>query len=448
VSPNDSPSVFALIDCNNFFVSCERLFRPDLAAKPVVVLSSNDGCIVARSNEAKALGIPMGAPAFQWRYMFNQHYVVTFSANFELYGDISRRITSLLTTVTPRTEVYSVDESFLDLSLLCIPDYTAWGSAVRASILKNIGVPVSIGIAQTKTLAKLASEIAKKQVAHAGICSFIDTDQRAMQTSLSSMPVQTIWGVGWRLTPKLRAEGISTAWHLAQMRPQHAQQLMGVHGRQMVSELNGVACYSLTREHEPAKSIMRSRTFGEDTNQLHVLESAIATLGSQATFALRQEKLLARRIGFFVNTNRHKPGYRSWARELRLDQPTADSGLIIARLVQELADAFLSGQQYHRLGVFVYDLIPEIALQTDLLGTVDLPQHDQSQARMQAIDHINRKHGKGKVYYAAEDLGRSWQPKRQIRSPRYVSNWQELPEAHIQAESPYSNANTATQVVS
>lgn len=423
--------IFALIDCNNFFVSCERLFRPDLDGRPVVVLSSNDGCVVARSNEAKALGIPMGAPAFQWRYLFNQQGVTTFSANFELYGDISKRITALLTTVTPRIEIYSVDESFLDLSQLSISDYTTWGKQVRADVLRYIGVPVSIGIAPTKTLAKLASEIAKQHDEHQGAYSFIGADAQILQEQLSSMPVKEVWGVGWRLAPRLRAEGINNAWQLATMRPRHAQQLMGIHGRQMVTELNGTSCFGLTREREAAKSIMRSRTFGEDTNQQHVLESAIATLGAQAAFKLRREGLLARRIGFFMNTNRHKPGYRSWTREVRLEQSTADSGHIIARLVQELNEVFIPQQQYHRLGVFVYELTPENALQTDILGHVDAATHDRAMARMRAIDHITARHGKGSIRYAAEGLGVSWQPKHHIRSPRYVSNWHELPEARI-----------------
>lgn len=425
------PTVFALIDCNNFFVSCERLFRPDLEDRPVVVLSSNDGCVVARSNEAKRLGIPMGAPAFQWRYLFKQQNVATFSANFETYGDISKRITALLTTVTPRIEVYSVDESFLDLSQLHIADYVAWGRAVRTTILKNIGVPVSIGIAPTKTLAKLASEIAKQHDEYRGAFSFVSLSDTDRSEALHSMPITELWGVGWRLAPKLRAEGITTARQMAATRPQHAQQLMGIHGRQMVAELNGTACYGLTREHEASKSIMRSRTFGEDTNQAHILESAIATLGAQTAFKLRREGLLAKRIGFFTNTNRHKPGYRTWTREVKLSQPTADSGLIIAQLVSELSDIFLPNQQYHRLGVFAYDLIPEQALQTDLLGQVQPKHHDRSTARMQAVDAINKKLGKNKIYYAAEDLGRSWQPKHQIRSPRYVSDWNELPEARI-----------------
>ncbi len=423
--------VFALIDCNNFFVSCERLFRPELETRPVAVLSSNDGCVVARSNEVKQLGVPMGAPAFQWRDMFKRHDVTTFSANFELYGDISRRITTLLTSITPRIEIYSVDESFLDLSALHITDYTAWSRAVRAIILKHVGVPVSIGVAPSKTLAKLASEIAKQHNEYDGAYSFLNSSARERQAVLGAMPVQEIWGVGWRLAPKLRAEGVGTAWALAQMRPQHAQQLMGIHGRQMVAELNGTACYGLTREHEKAKSIMRSRTFGEDTGLAHVLESAIATLGSSAAFALRRDGLLARRIGWFANTNRHKPGYRRWVREITLSQPTADSGTILATLTQTLAEDFLPGQQYHRLGVFLYDLMPDTALQTDILGTVSHQQHSKSQARMQALDAINHKHGKGKLYYAAEDLSKSWQPKHQIRSPRYVSNWSELPSARI-----------------
>jgi len=424
-------TVYALVDCNNFFVSCERLFRPDLEQRPVVVLSSNDGCAVSRSNEAKALGIPMGAPAFKYRQLFAQHQVTTFSANFELYGDISKRIVSLLTTITPRIEVYSVDESFLDLSELPITDYAAWGRAVRATILKHIGVPVSIGIATSKTLAKLASEIAKRDTIHQGAYSFMGTTAAERDVQLGSIRVNDIWGVGYRLAPKLRADGVSSALAMARMRPQRAQQLMGIHGRQMVAELNGTSCYPLAREHDSAKSIMRGRTFGEDTNKQHVLESAIATLAAQAAFKLRREGLLVRRIGFFTHTNRHKPGYRSWSHEERLLQPTADSGLIITRLVAKLNETFLPSQQYHRLGVYLYDLVPVTALQTDLLGNVNGSRHDKAQARMQALDAINRKHGKGKLYYAAADLSSTWQPKHQIRSPRYVSQWDELPTARI-----------------
>ncbi|HUS26727.1 MAG TPA: Y-family DNA polymerase [Nevskiaceae bacterium] len=423
--------VFALIDCNNFFVSCERLFQPQLEGKPVVVLSSNDGCAVARSNEAKDLGIPMGAPAFKFRQLFKDHHVAQFSANFELYGDISKRITALLTTVTPRIEVYSVDESFLDLSALTIADYVQWGRAVRRSILHNIGVPVSLGIAPTKTLAKLASEVAKQHPEHHGTVSLIDAQQGTHDAILASIPIHDVWGVGRQLAPKLRAEGVANALALARLRPQRAQQLMGIHGRQMVAELNGTSCRPLEQEHKIAKSILRSRTFGQDTNQAHVLEAAVASMSAQAAFQLRRAGLLARRIGVFANTNRHKPGYRRWVQELRLDMPTNDSGYIISKLVGELPRMFNSAQSYHRLGVYLYDFVPNASLQTDLLGAVNTAAHDRATARMQAMDIINYKYGKGRMHYAAEDLSKTWQPQHRIRSPRYVSNWNELPQAYI-----------------
>lgn len=423
--------VYALIDCNNFFVSCERLFRPHLEGKPVVVLSSNDGCAVSRSNEAKALGIPMGAPAFKYRQLFKDKQVAQFSGSFELYGDISKRITALLATITPRLEVYSVDESFLDISELPLSDYIAWGKAVRQSIWKNVGVPVSIGIATTKTLAKLASELAKQHEQYGGVFSFIDLPEEQRQTALNAMPVQEIWGVGRRLAPRLRADGISTALALAKMRPQRAQQLMGIHGRQMVAELNGTACHQLTPEHQAAKSILRSRTFGEETNQAYVLEAAIASMAARAGFQLRSQKLLTRYIGLFTATNRHKPGYRQWSRQVQLATPSNDTGLIISTLVKELGAIYSNKQWYYRLGVFMHDFVPENGLQTDLLGYVDNAQHDRSRARMQALDAINTKWGRGKIYYASEDLSKAWQPRRNIRSPRYVSDWNELPEARI-----------------
>lgn len=423
--------VFALIDCNNFFVSCERLFRPDLERKPMVVLSSNDGCVVARSNEAKALGIPMAAPAFQWREVFERHNVVRFSANFELYGDISRRITSLLTTITPRIEIYSVDESFLDLSELPIKNFGEWGRAVREIILKNIGVPVSIGIAPSKTLAKLAADIAKKREDLLGAFSFIELSEEERQAALNSMPIEDIWGVGWRLAPKLRAEGVGTALQLAQMRPQRAQQIMGIHGRQMVAELNGTSCHPLEREGKPAKSIMRGRTFGEDVSDAHMLESAIANMAARAAFALRRDSLLARRIGLLVETNRHKPGHRRWMPEIKLAQPTNDTGLIISLLTERLGEIFDQNHKYHRLCVLLNDFVPESALQTDLLGQVSPRGHAKSASRMKALDQINTKFGRNKIHYAAENLNKNWQPKHQTRSPRYVSNWEELPEAWL-----------------
>lgn len=418
-------TIFALIDCNNFFVSCERIFRPDLEGKPVVVLSSNDGCAVARSNEAKALGIPMGAPAFKYRQLFKDHNVIQFSANFELYGDISRRIIDLLTTITPRLEVYSIDEAFLDLSELPISDYDAWGRQVRELILKWIGVPVSIGIAPSKTLAKLASDYVKKHPETGGALYLAQGP--TLSNYLRVIPIGDVWGVGWRLAPKLRAEAVSTAWHLAQLRPRRAQQLMGIHGRKMVAELNGISCIPLGLEHQTRKSIARTRTFGEDTNDLNVLESAIATFAATAAFRLRRDRQLTRRAGLFIMTNKHKPGYRSWNQEIRLETPTADSGKLISELIRALGELYNPAMSYHRAGVWLHDFVPDNQLQTDLLGYTDTANHDRAQSRMATLDAINHRFGKHKVHYATEDLATHWQPTRRLRSPRYVSNWDELP---------------------
>lgn len=426
--------VYALIDCNNFFVSCERLFRPDLEGKPVVVLSSNDGCAISRSNEAKALGIPMAAPAFKYREVFSRNNVVQFSANFELYGDISRRIVDILATITPRLEIYSIDECFLDLSQLPIQDYTAWGRVVRQRILEWVGMPVSIGIAPTKTLAKLASDRAKKDAKLAGVLDLANCSKPTFRAQLESLPVANVWGVGWRLCPKLRAEGIGNAWQLAHMSPRRAQQLMGIHGRQMVAELNGLSCYPLELMEKPRKSIARTRTFGEDTNDLYAIEAAIASFAAHAAFRLRAGNQLTRRASLFLTTNKHKPGYKRWVNEIKYEVPTSDTGLLISTLVAMLVKLYNPANSYHRAGVMLYDFVPARALQTDLLGIVNIAQHTNARERMDAVDSLNERYGRQTVRYATEALGTKWHPRQNLRSPRYTTHWDELPLAKILAK--------------
>lgn len=423
--------IFALIDCNNFFVSCERVFRPDLVNQPAVVLSSNDGCVVARSPEVRALGIPMAAPAFKYRDVFKQHGVVQFSANFELYGDISRRITDVLTTITPRIEVYSVDESFLDLAELTIPDYPAWGRILREAVWSWVGIPVSIGIAPTKTLAKLASERAKKDPELEGVLSLMGVSSREKNHHLRSVPVQEVWGVGRRLAPKMRAEGIMDAYDLSRLRPQLAQQLRGVQGRQLVAELNGVSCYPLDRIGKRRKSIARTRTFGEDTDDLGSIEAAIATFATQAAFRLRASGQVTWHAAIFLATNKHKPGYKRWTRELAYRIPTADTGQLISTLIAELYKIYQPTQRYYRAGVLLWDFLPARNLQTDLLGEVNIPRETKAADRMQAIDRLNERYGKETIRYAAQDLGTQWRPRYNLRSPRYTTKLSELPTAKI-----------------
>lgn len=472
--------VFALIDCNNFFVSCERIFRPDLEGKPVVVLSSNDGCAVARSNEAKALGIPMGLPAFKlnsygvpvspWLDAVQgsnenrtrrtngygerdsqahdtvmlqkqsnppgfarlgssagQAEVVCFSANFSLYGDISKRIIDILTTITPRTEVYSVDESFLDLSQLPINDYKEWGIWVARKIQEWVGVPVSIGIAPSKTLAKLASEWAKKHPEEKGAtCALEDYEEMLRKT-----PLKDIWGVGWRFAPKLQAEGINNALELSRLSTKRARQLMGINGAQMVSELNGQACHQLELMGKAPKMISRTRTFGEDTNNYEVVQAALINFVTKAAYSLRKSDLMARKIAIFTTSNKHKPGYKSWYQERHLTSATADSGQLSSVANELLENIFSHSVEYHRAGIILSDFVPRTSLQLDVFRNIDPVVHDNSVARMQAVDYINDKFGKEHIRLAAEELDKAWEPKYKLRSPRYTTHWEELPKTSI-----------------
>ncbi len=423
-----SQPVFALVDCNNFFVSCERVFRPDLENKPVVVLSSNDGCAVARSNEVKELGVPMGAPAFKYKELFKKHGVVKFSANFELYGDLSKRIIRILTELTPRTEIYSIDEAFLELSQLETKDYDSVARTLRDRIWNEVGIPVSIGIAHSKTLAKLASDHAKKNPEKLGVTNLLGS-AKDNSIILTNVPIENVWGVGWRLAPKLRGEGVANALDLSQLSTQRARQLLGVRGEQMVRELNNQTCFKFTELDAKPKTISRTRTFGEDTNQFHVLEAAIASFATQAAYRLRSSNQLARRAGIFMMTNRHKPGFRNQSQDITLNTPTADSGELIEILVQVAAELFQPTMAYHRAGVWLEDFVADDQLQTDLLGQVDVAKYDRSKKRMASFDLLNKRFGRGTIKYAAENLARAWQPKQMIRSPRYTTNWEELPLA-------------------
>jgi DNA polymerase V len=479
--------MFALIDCNNFFVSCERLFRPDLENVPVIVLSSNDGCAISRSGEAKELGIPMGAPAFklasqfnlvggpvynrtqpsvmqgsgeQWTEPYMQYgegaaqpitpqragstssaagsagrqagavrTVVSLSANFELYGDVSQRLTTLLTHVTPRIEVYSVDESFLDLSELGINDYTAWAAWLRERILREIGVPVSVGIAPTKTLAKLANHRAKKDEMLEGVLAITDPADTKYDHYYSETPIGDLWGVGWRLAPKLKAEGIHSADDLRHMYKPHARQLMGVHGARMIAELNGVPCIPFDQEESAPKTIMRGRTLGQEIRDQETLEAAISTLAARAAFCLRRSHQLVRTAGISLNTNKHKPGYRRLDQTLRFAMPTADTGTICRALADALHDIYQPALGIYRVNVLFYELVPTAALPLDLFGSIRPEEHDRATARMAAFDAINRRYGRHAIRSAAEDLSQAWQPRKGACSPRYTTKWSDLPVA-------------------
>lgn len=422
--------MIALIDCNNFFVSCEQVFRPDLADKPVVVLSSNDGCVIARSREARALGIPMAAPAFKYKEIFRNNKVIQFSANFELYGDISRRITEILTSITPRLEVYSIDESFLDISHLDIPDYDAWAHLVKQKIKQWVGVNVSIGVAPTKTLAKLASERAKKSEGLNGVLVLHDKDQ--WRQYLEQAPLEDIWGIGRASAPNLRAIGLANARDIAELSPAQGRRMLGsVNGERLVRELQGQSCLPLEQIHKEQKMISATRTFGRDTGELATVEAALASFVARAASRLRTQNLLTNRLSIFLTTSRHKPGYQKWGREVILDQPTSDTGYLTALANQLFSDIYESSAAYHRGGVLLSDFSPDHTLQTDMLNIRSPAVFDASKRRMQAIDSLHQKYDKRIIRYAAEDLAVSWTPRHHIGSPRYTTSWTELPKVKI-----------------
>lgn len=439
--------MYALIDCNNFFVSCERLFRPEFGAEPVVVLSSNDGCAVSRSAEAKALGIAMGEPLHKLRERFavvdpassrplatqNRPVIVAFSANFELYGDISERIVSTLCSITPQIEVYSVDEAFLDLSLLDISDYVAWGRRIRTYILRHIGIPVSIGIAPSKTLCKLANHRAKKDLSTGGVV-YLDPrhDESYYQRSLKSTTIEDVWGVGWRLAPRLRIEGISTALDLVRLRPRWAQQLMGIQGRRLVAELNGLACMPLKLSTPPQHTIARGRQFGVDTNDLRVIIAAVTSLATRAAAELRREQQRAHSATVLLSTNRRKPNYVRLVATAKFTSPTADTGAICRALVESLEQDFVR-HQYHKAEVVLHGLSSNRSLQIDLLGAIDVRSIEQSERRMHVLDVVRAKYGSASLCYASERFSIAWQPRRTLSSPHYTSRWDELPTVIIKS---------------
>lgn len=415
--------IFALVDCNNFFVSCERVFRPDLWGKPVAVLSNNDACIVARSNEVKELGVPMGAPLFKIDHLLKGKDVTLFSANFRLYGDFSQRVVQILAQAAPEIEVYSVDESFLEISSLPTDDYEKWAVDLKAQIYQWTGIPVSIGVAPTKTLAKAAAELAKKTPGSSGVHMVTDGNREEL---LRWLPVGGVWGVGWRTAPKLQARGVSTAWDLTQVSEAWVQKHLSIRGLKTVRELKGESCLPLESIVEPQQSIARTRSFGHNVRDYYQLEGAIATFTAQAAVKLRAQQEVATGVMVFVRTPHNFEGGKGSSTVVKLGQPTADTG--------ELIDAALQGLQiihdpdfaYRRAGVALVGLVSREAWQLSLLQ--DSSHLDKKVALMQSVDSLNTKYNTRLIRHASEHIEKTgWHSKHQRRSPAYTTSWGDLP---------------------
>ncbi len=429
--------MFALIDCNNFFVSCERLFRPDLDGMPVVVLSSNDGCAVSRSNEAKSLGVAMGEPLHQIKQKFrviegpkfktqpNQDVIVAFSGNFPLYADISRRVFSALAHISPVLEIYSIDEAFLDISNLNITDCEAWGTTLAKKIKKEIGIPVSVGIAPTKTLCKIATQIAKKQPNKQSSCALIE--KTVVHQTLTMTPIESIWGIGRRLAPKLKAYGLHSALDVTQARPQLLQRLAGISARRVAAELSGAICYPVAHQRPIPAQVSRGRQFGRDVQDIDVIESAIARLASRACQSLRTDKLCAETAVLTLQTNHKKIPFKQIQRLIRLPFPTANAGLITSSIMKNLTPAFDSQTPWHRAEVTLLGISVSYIKNISIFQSEHLGHIDKEPQLLGAIDHITATFGQKSIGYASEALSSDWRPRSTMKSPNYTSEWSDLP---------------------
>ena len=415
-------SIFALVDCNNFYVSCERVFNPRLIGRPIVVLSNNDGCVIARSNEAKDLGIPMGAPYYQHKSFIEKNNVKVFSSNYQFYGDMSQRVMKSLSMMLPNqdVEIYSIDEAFLRLDGFAMRDLFDWALEVRNNVLQWTGIPTSIGIAPTKTLSKIANHVAKKQT-ESGVFDLRDTDLQ--EYIMADLPVEELWGISRRWGKKLRSLGISTALQLRNTDPKFIQKKLSVVVERMVYELQGLSCLDLEKQ-VPKKSIMSSKSFGTLLDKLEPIEQALSTYAVRACEKLRQQGSKAKSLYIFLQTNPFRVDQHQYRNSLKFefDLPTSDTAVIIRVAKTLLKQIYKYGYYYHKCGIMLFNLVSEEYQQ----GHFFTPQNSSRDSLMKSIDIINESMGRETIFYAAQGVDQNWKMKRNNLSPRYTTNWEEL----------------------
>lgn len=415
--------VIGLMDCNSFYCEAERLFRPDLKGVPIVCLSNNDGCIVARCRYAKALGFKMGEPYFKAKQRLEYHGVIVFSSNYALYADISARVMSVLEQLTPACEVYSIDEAFFSAD--GISDLLGFGIQVRNTVQQWTGIGVGVGLAQTKTLAKLANYAAKKYPATGGV---VDLTDRARQLRLMEItPVEEVWGVGRRITARLNVMGIRTALELAQADPKIIRRQFSVVLERTMAELNGEACLELDDISPSRKQIVSSRSFGTKIMELKLMRQAICEYASRAAQRLRHEDLVAKQVSVFIRTNGFDMDERQYNNMASsgLVIPTNDTRELVAMAISLLERIWRDGYRYAKGGVMLTDFYPISGAQQDLFAS---DRDQRSQDLMSVIDKINSS-GLGRVFLAGQGTQQDWAMKRRFLSPAYTTRWKELPVA-------------------
>ena len=416
--------MIALVDCNNFYASCERVFNPKIENKPVIVLSNNDGCVIARSNEAKALGIKMGEPAFKLKNLIEKYNINVFSTNFALYGDLSKRVMNIMSTEVEKMEIYSIDEAFLDFS-----DYASKkrGLAIREKVKKWTGIPVSVGIAPTKVLAKVAGHIAKK---HTKSGVFIFDDEDLIRRALNFFKVEDLWGIGSNTAKKLKSVGIHTALQFRQCDSSWVKRNLSVNGVRLQKELFGEVCYPIETKIKRRKSICTARSFGSEINKLSKLKEVIGSHANTCATKLRKEKSCCTTVGVFLSTNPFKPQAKQYNpyTVTQLHVPTNDSMEIVKVAIKALESIYRGDCIYKKAGVVVSRTGPQEQTQLSLFDSLDRGKRENINI---AVDRVNSLMGKNKVHLAVQGNGRKWKIKQERLSPCYTTRFADILEVRI-----------------
>jgi DNA polymerase V len=429
--------MIALVDCNSFYASCERVFRPDLADKPVVVLSNNDGCVIARSQEAKDLGVEMGEPYFKRKDWYAGNGIAVFSSNYPLYGDLSKRVMDTLGMFAPQVEVYSIDEAFLDFRGCQLFDLEQICRDAKQTVQKHTGIPVSVGLATTKALAKLANKRCKKKKIESGV--LLLQDKAEIQAALKDTDVGEVWGIGSRYAAKLRQLGIHTAYQLSQARDSLIRNELTVVGLKLVYELRGTPCFEIDTNPPAKKNICTSRSFGSPVTDLPVLLEAVSNYASRCAFKLREQQSVCTAMHVFLQTNPfdETAPYRSFQEAVKLPMATNDSVELIRYATEAMRKMYVPGLKYKKAGVLVVELTPEQQVQVSLFDEVDRVMRKRL---MYALDWVNKQIGAEKVKLAVQGLQdmsphivaekyreeerSAWKLRRSQLSPCYTTDWE------------------------
>ncbi len=420
--------VFALIDCNNFYVSCERAFNAAIQNKPVIVLSNNDGCVVARSNEVKKLGVKMGQPVFECQALIKQHGIQVFSSNYSLYADMSDRVMAILSTFSPRMEVYSIDEAFLELTDLCINDLTEFGRTIKSKLQQYTGIPVSVGIAPTKSLTKIANEMVKKEPQFGGVLDLTRLSDQEIDEILARVTIEDVWGIGPKYALFLRNYGISTAKDLKYADEKWVRRHLTVTGARIVFELRGIACIPLEEERPPKQGIMCAKTFGREITSLEEMQEAITTYAARAVEKLRDQDSLTSCLTIFIKTNPFQKNSEQYSNSftMNIPHPTAFTPDILKYALEGLSVMYREGYRYYKAGVYLTKLSPQSSIQPDLFGEFSLSQHYKQAHLMAIVDAINKIYGRDTLIFAIQGITRSWKMRQLRLSSHFTTNWSEI----------------------